>query len=112
MSNNQSRKVLISVSVVVIVIVIGGIVLKFITREPESPMGAIASTVKQVEAIEVTRGEIRDELELPGTIESASRVAVFPEIAGTVITVSVDEGDRVRKGQTLSDGRWEAQWKL
>ena len=102
MSKNQLKKALISAFVVVIVITIGAIALKLITGDPEGPTAAIASTVKQVQVMEATRGEIRDALELSGTIEPNSQVTVFPEIAGTIITISVDEGDRVKRGQTLA----------
>ena len=71
---------------VVIVIVIGGITLRFIFKQQEESTEAIASIAKPVEVIEARRGEIRAELQLSGTIDPNSQVMVFPEAAGKIIT--------------------------
>ncbi len=102
MSKNPLKKKLISTSVVVIQLIICGIITSiFIACQPKGPLEK-ASKPKRVEVIKVTRGEIQDVLELSGTIEPTSQVTVFPEIAGTIITMSVEEGNQVEKGQILA----------
>lgn len=100
MSKNPLKKTLIFASGPIVLILI--VIIVIFTRQPKGPMEAIASTAKRVEVIEATRGEIRDVLELSGTIEPDSQVTVFPEIAGTIITMSVEEGNEVKKGQVLA----------
>ncbi len=102
LSMSRSRKVLILASAVVIVIIIVVIALRLNTGKPKIPMAEAASKIKQVQVTEVIRGEIRDVLELSGSIEPNSQVTVFPEIAGIITAMSVDEADRVKKGQTLA----------
>jgi len=100
MSNNPLRKILIFASAPIVLILI--VVIVILTRQPKGPTEAIASTTKRVEVKEAWLGEIRDVLELSGTIEPNSQVTVFPEIPGTIITMSVEEGNQVQKGQTLA----------
>ncbi len=57
---------------------------------------------KPVEIVKAKRGEIRNELQLSGTIEAESRVRVIPKISGQIISLSVKEGDKVYKGDTLA----------
>ena len=57
---------------------------------------------KPVEIAKAKRGEIRLELQLSGTIEAESRVNVIPKISGRIISISVKEGDRVKKGGMLA----------
>ena len=82
----------------IIIVVIALIVM----RQPKGPTEAIAATTKQVGVVEAIRGEIRNELELSGTIEANSEVMVFPEVPGAIIAMPVKEGHRVQKGQVLA----------
>jgi RND family efflux transporter MFP subunit len=86
----------------IIVIAIAAIFIRSATRQQSSDTGAVAATIKAVEVMKAPRGEIRSELQLSGTIEANSRVTVFPEVAGKIIQMDVDEGERVTKGQTLA----------
>ena len=94
------KKVLIIAAI--IVIIIGGITLRFIFKQRGESTEAIASTVKPVEVIKARRDEIREELQLSGTIEPNSQVTVFPEVAGKIIEMYVDENSRVMKGEKLA----------
>ena len=86
----------------IIIIAIAAILIRSATRQQGGEPVAIAATIKAVEVLKAPRGEIRSELQLSGTIEANSRVTVFPEVAGKIIQMDVDEGERVRKGQTLA----------
>ena len=86
----------------IIIIAVAAIFIRSATRQQGGEPEAIAATIKAVEVLKAPRGEIRSELQLSGTIEANSRVTVFPEVAGKIIQMDVDEGARVTKGQTLA----------
>ena len=90
------------IALIIIVIAIAAIFIRSTTRQQRGEPVAIAAIIKAVEVLKAPRGEIRSELQLSGTIEANSRVTVFPEVAGKIIQMDVDEGERVTKGQTLA----------
>ena len=100
--NGGSKLKKIWIIAVVAVIIIGGAVFRFTSKPRKNATEAPAPTEKAVEVIEALRGEIRSELELSGTIEANSQVTVFPEVAGEIIKITVDEGSRIRKGEILA----------
>lgn len=54
-----------------------------------------------VEVTEVTHGAMSTEYSVNGKVAADNEVQVFPMLAGQVLTLSVSEGDKVSKGQTL-----------
>ncbi len=54
-----------------------------------------------VEVTEVTQGAMSTEYSVNGKVAADNEVQVFPMLAGQVLTLSVSEGDKVSKGQTL-----------
>lgn len=54
-----------------------------------------------VEVAEVTKGAMSTEYSVNGKVIADNEVQVFPMLAGQVLTLSVSEGDKVAKGQTL-----------
>ena len=54
-----------------------------------------------VEVAEVTKGAMSTESSVTGKVVADNEVQVFPMLAGQVLTLSVSEGDKVAKGQTL-----------
>ena len=94
------KKVLIIA--LIIVIAVAAILIRSAIRRQGAEPEAVAAIIKAVETMKIPRGEIRSELQLSGTIEANSRVTVFPEVAGKIIQMDVDEGARVTKGQTLA----------
>lgn len=54
-----------------------------------------------VEVAEVTKGAMSTEYPVNGKVVADNEVQVFPMLAGQVLTLSVSEGDKVAKGQTL-----------
>ncbi len=54
-----------------------------------------------VEVVEVTKGAMSTEYSVNGKVVADNEVQVFPMLAGQVLTLSVSEGDKVAKGQTL-----------
>lgn len=54
-----------------------------------------------VEVTEVTQGSMSTEYSVNGKVAADNEVQVFPMLAGQVLTLSVSEGDKVSKGQTL-----------
>ncbi len=70
--------------------------------DPEIPQIAQEDVPTPVEVYKAKLGEIRSELQLAGTIEAKSRVSVIPKISGRIITMSVREGETVKKGAQLA----------
>ena len=96
------KKVLV---IILIILVIGAIlaVPRFLKQEkPAAEQAETAAVLKPVEVTKAKRGEIRSELELSGTIQAASQVSVFPKIAGRLIVLNVDEGDKIKEGTSLA----------
>jgi HlyD family secretion protein len=83
-----------------ILILIGGMLFLSCSKKQEGPIET--ATAKAVEVVRVSRGEIRSELQLSGTIEASSQVMVFPKVAEKIIQMNVDEGSRVKKGDALA----------
>lgn len=54
-----------------------------------------------VEAMDVISGPMSAEYSLTGKVAAANEVQVFPLLAGQVLSLSVEEGAQVKKGQTL-----------
>lgn len=54
-----------------------------------------------VEVTEVTQGAMSTEYSVNGNVAADNEVQVFTMLAGQVLTLSVSEGDKVSKGQTL-----------
>ena len=66
------------------------------TAEDDQPPSGTA-----VEVTEVTQGAMSTEYSVNGKVAADNEVQVFPMLAGQVLTLSVSEGDKVSKGQTL-----------
>ncbi len=95
------KKVLIVIGILLVIAVILALP-RFMQREQPAPQQAEATVLKPVEVTKARRGEIRLEHQLSGTIQAESQVSVYPKIAGQLITVNVDEGDRVEKDASLA----------
>lgn len=64
-------------------------------EDDQTPVGTA------VEVTEVTQGAMSTEYSANGKVAADNEVQVFPMLAGQVLTLSVSEGDKVSKGQTL-----------
>lgn len=68
-----------------------------------------------VQAQKVAKGTVMAEVMGTGTLEARVRNAVSPKISGRLVSVLVDQGDRVTKGQllaTLDDGDLKQQVEI
>lgn len=74
--------------------------------------GGGAEAPSPVETALVTEGDIARVIVLPGTVEPIRTVGVNAQVAGGLLEVSVEEGDRVEEGQVvarLDDRELQAQ---
>jgi len=55
-----------------------------------------------VTTVEVITGDVRDTLFYSGDIQGEEQAIVYPVVSGTLLRYSVEEGERVRKGETLA----------
>lgn len=55
-----------------------------------------------VEVQAVQDSLFRHYVEIPGDVETDQNITIYPEYAGLLLDVRVDEGDRVQKGQILA----------
>lgn len=58
-------------------------------------------TVRNVSVLVAKRATVPDYLEAVGTVQAAQTSQLASQIMGTITGISVHEGDRVRRGQTL-----------
>ena len=71
-------------------------------EEPAKEEGAEKKPLPNVEAEEVSVETLDHWVELQGTIESAQDVMLTPVMAGTIRRITVEEGQRVRRGQLVA----------
>ena len=79
-------------------------------RESTSPSNRSIETgtsAKPVEVIEAKQGEIRSELNLSGTVNAKAKVTIFPRVAGQIINLPVEVGQKVTKGDLLAVVEYE-----
>lgn len=100
------KKVLIGIGILLVIAVILA-VPRFMQRQRPVPQEAETVVLKPVEITKAKRGEIRLEHQLSGTIQAKSQVSVYPKIAGQIITLNVDEGNRVEKDVPLATVEYE-----
>ncbi|MAY83167.1 MAG: efflux transporter periplasmic adaptor subunit [Flavobacteriales bacterium] len=62
---------------------------------------AAVSSLMQVTTKEVNKGDFNHYLEVYGNIESAQNVLIYPESAGVITSIDVEEGQSVTQGQIL-----------
>ena len=94
------------VIVVVIVLVVVAIGIWRVSQVLKARREAAQETEKPIPAVEieeVKRGIIQEELFLVGNIVADSEVTVFPKVPGKIVRISVDEGSKVRKGETIAE---------
>lgn len=100
------KKALIVIGILLVIAVILA-VPRFMQRQSPVSQQAEAIVHKPVEVTKSKRGEIRLEHQLSGTIQAASQVSVYPKIAGRLITLKVEEGDRVEEDAPLATVEYE-----
>ncbi len=66
------------------------------------PSGASARTPQKVEVVALVRDDLRDTLEVTGTLEANESVTIQPELSGLVREIAFAEGQRVEKGALLA----------
>jgi len=65
-----------------------------------------------ITALQVKKQDFVHYVELQGDVTTRQNVLVYPEVAGTMVKVYVEEGDRVKSGQllaTIDDGGLKSQ---
>lgn len=55
-----------------------------------------------ISTLEVKEAKFLHYLELQGDVQTKQNVLVYPQMAGTIISISVTEGDKVSKGQVIA----------
>jgi len=86
-----SRKKLISVLKIFIILLIGGGIFYWVRYSPV-----------KVQACKVVRGAVINEVMGTGTLEARVRAAISPKISGLITQVLVDQNDKITKGQLLA----------
>ena len=101
-SKNQSK---LAKWLLAILLLVGGVALwqVFIpSRVPTAKTSTQAPLPKAVETIALMAGTANRQVRLLGQVEAGSRATLSPQIDGTVQSVLVKEGDRVRNGMTVA----------
>src|SRR5271168_2625088 len=69
--------------------------------DPKRPQGSVLSLDPAVKLVHPEYRTIRRTVEQPGVIGAYERTALYAKVTGFVAKWNVDNGDRVKKGQTL-----------
>jgi membrane fusion protein (multidrug efflux system) len=89
-----------------LVFVIGAVPLFLLGAACQPKAGKTAASVERppqrVEVAELTREDLRESLEVTGTIEANESVSIQPELAGIVREIAFVEGQAVEKGALLA----------
>jgi membrane fusion protein (multidrug efflux system) len=64
--------------------------------------GASARTPQRVEVVTLARDDLRETLEVTGSLEANESIAIQPELAGLVREIAFEEGQVVAKGALLA----------
>ncbi len=70
--------------------------------QPGPRDAAVAMTRALVKAVPVHVGPLERTLELTGTVEAGRKADLVPEMAGRVVAINVEVGDRVSEGEVLA----------
>ena len=70
--------------------------------KPAAPTGASARAPQRVEVVELVRDDLRETLEVTGTLAANESVTLQPELSGLVREIAFTEGQRVEKGALLA----------
>ncbi|HEY6103444.1 MAG TPA: biotin/lipoyl-binding protein, partial [bacterium] len=89
----MSRRNVVFVAVVIVAVIVAAVIVR----------GRLAgrSNGPRFRTAEVTRGDLLLSVSASGSVDPISLVDVRSRATGTVRTVLVEEGDRVRRGQVL-----------
>ncbi|MCK3686418.1 efflux RND transporter periplasmic adaptor subunit [Maribellus sp. YY47] len=70
------------------------------SNAPQGPSG-MAGQVKQLKVMELSTSDVTLHQDFPTTLQGEQTVEIRPRVAGYIESILVDEGDYVKKGQTL-----------
>ncbi len=98
-SGGVLRKRLFAAGLVLLLLVAAGVGVRLARRE--KPASKAAGGPVAVEVARADRGEVRRAVEYTGRVAPEVEVNIVPKIPGRIASISVDIGDRVRKGQVL-----------
>jgi len=68
----------------------------------DAAAGASARTPQRVEVVPLPREDLRETLEVTGTLEANESIAIQPELSGIVREIAFSEGQTVEKGALLA----------
>lgn len=85
----------------VMILVVAGIAVFLSALTVASMTMEKPKTASQVETVEVEKGNVAEELDATGTVESRNKKVFFSPVNATVKKLNFEAGDSVRKGQQL-----------
>lgn len=94
MKKGIKNKLMIGIAAGVVVI---GVILWFVNKNAASPV----DTMPKVQVAAVTKGDLSQELDATGTVESQKKKTFFSPVNATIKEMDIAMGDVVKKGQML-----------
>ena len=94
--------VILVVLVVLVLIILGGRQVINKLKERRTSTQETIESLRAVNIQEITRDTIQEELNLVGNIVATSEVTVFSKVPGKLVSISVDEGSKVQKGNVIA----------
>ncbi len=95
-------KKLIIIVVVLAIIIVGGWQASKRIQERRAAVEETEQTPRAVEVRTVKSEVVQEKLSFVGNIVAAAEVMVLPEVPGKLVSISVDEGSRVEKGDIIA----------
>ncbi|MGQ9604286.1 MAG: efflux RND transporter periplasmic adaptor subunit [bacterium] len=97
----------IVISIIIIVVTVLFVGWLMTERKAERQQAMVATkandeTVIPVMVSDVITGEIEQVLRYTGTVEPDEQVEVIPKITGRLVSMEVEEGNKVKEGQTIA----------
>lgn len=91
-------RIAIAIGVILFILIVYRLLTSKLFQKDESEEAYLIP----VTTVEVSTGDIRDTLLYTGDIQGEEQAIVYPVVSGTLLRYYVEEGERVRKGETLA----------
>ncbi len=100
MSNRAKRK-FPRLRVIVVMLILLGVMYLWL-RENKEEEATVREIKAPVTVIKPLYGEMVQTFKISGYIESESMVTILPKISGTLVSLDVEVGDRIKKGDQIA----------
>ena len=95
----MSKKLLFIISILMVGVVLTTVSCK---KKEEAAAPVAKERVYAVVTRPASEGTLQDSIEVNGEVDVKTNIAIYPEIGGKLVSLTVEVGDRVQKGQVIA----------